>query len=682
MTAASALLTDAALARLIAEAALPHDPADLAALLTGIAAAPDSRDRAAWLSLIAPELPEPVADRLADLVGRLRAALRPSAEGRPGRLAALRAELARRGLDGFVVPRADQHQGEYVPARDERLAWLTGFTGSAGQAVVLRDRAAIFVDGRYTLQARQQVDTHSFDCRHLIETPPDGWVAEHLPAGGRLGYDPRLHTPAMVARLDKAAAKAGGSLVAVADNPLDAVWTDQPPPPLAPVVAYPLAHAGVSAADKRARVADDIRRAGADAAVLSAPDSIAWLLNVRGGDVPHTPLPLGHAVVAADGGVTLYLDPRKLVPGLADHLGPAVTVRPPEALADGLAALGRAGRTVLLDQATAGAWLAQTLEAAGATVRLEADPCARPKACKTEAELEGARAAHRRDGVAMVRFLAWLARIAPFGGVDEILAADTLAALRAEGALFRDLSFDTISGAGPNGAIVHYRVTPASNRRLEPGSLYLVDSGAQYLDGTTDITRTVAIGAPEPEMRERFTLVLKGHIALATARFPHGTQGCQLDALARQFLWREGLDYDHGTGHGVGAYLSVHEGPQRLSKLPGTASLEAGMICSNEPGYYREGAYGIRIENLVAVRPCSGLAAPERAMLEFETLTLAPIDLALVEPLLMSSADIAWLDAYHARVRAEIGPFLGAEDLQWLEEATQPLERLAGGGNG
>lgn len=670
-------LPEPALTALIAETGLAIGPDALADLLAGIAAAPPCREASAWLSLIAPDLPAPAAARLCDLVAELRGRMTASQMPPADRLPALREELARRGLDGFVVPRADQHQGEYVPARDERLAWLTGFSGSAGLAIVLRDRAALFVDGRYTVQARQQVDPQAFLCRHLADSPPEEWLVEMLPAAAVLGYDPRLLTAAAVARLQQAVAKVGASLQAVEDNPLDAVWPDQPPPPLAPVVPHPVAQAGRTAADKREEIAQAVRRAGAEAAVLSAPDALAWLLNIRGGDVPHTPLALGHGILDGAGRITLFLDPRKLSPGLADHLGAEVAVRPAEALAEALTALGRRRATVLLDQHTAGVWLAQRLEAAGATVRLQADPCALPKARKTVAELEGARAAHRRDGVAVCRFLAWLAREAPGGGLDEIAAADRLAAVRAEGPLFRDLSFETISGAGPNGAIVHYRVTPASNRPLLPGSLYLVDSGAQYLDGTTDITRTVAIGAPGPEERERFTLVLKGHIALATARFPHGTLGSQLDALARQFLWQEGLDFDHGTGHGVGSYLGVHEGPQRISKHPGAAPLEPGMICSNEPGYYREGAYGIRIENLVAVRDSQALRTPERPMLEFETLTLAPIDLSLVEPLLMTSAEIAWLDGYHARVRDEIGPLLDAADRAWLEEATQPLEARA-----
>ncbi len=602
---------------------------------------------------------------------------KPSGNDSRTRLDALRAELARRGLDGFVVPRADEYQGEYVPPRAQRLAWLTGFTGSAGLAVVLKDSAAIFVDGRYTLQVRDEADEALYAFRHLTEAPPETWIEENLGAGHKLAYDPWLHSERRLGRLRAAAEKAGAELAAVDDNPLDAVWTDQPDSPAAPVSPHPLEYAGRSSPDKRTDLAKVLEKAVVDAVVLTLPDSIAWLLNVRGGDVQHAPLPLSFAVLHANTTVDWFLDPAKVSDGLETHLGNGVALRAPGDLGPVLDALGTAKKKVLADPETAAAWVFARLRAAGAEVVDGADPCQLPKARKNEVELEGARAAHRRDGLALVRFLAWLDWEVPArardGGLSEIEAADKLLALRREHELFRDLSFRTISGSGPNGAIVHYGVSEATNRCLGPGELYLVDSGAQYPDGTTDVTRTVPIGEPSAEMRDRFTRVLKGHIALATARFPRGTTGSQLDTLARYHLWQAGLDYDHGTGHGVGSYLGVHEGPQRISKAPNRIALEPGMIVSNEPGYYKSGAYGIRIENLVTVIESGAGAADGRGMLAFETLTLAPIDLRLVDPALMSAAEAAWLDAYHARVRdAHAGALDGAE-ADWLAQATRAL---------
>ena len=661
---------DAALAALIADAGLAIEPAELRDLLLGINAAPESPD---WLDLVAPDASPELADRLRQ--ARIALAGETGAHGPalPDRVPALRARLSELELDGFVVPRADAHQGETVPAAAERLAWLTGFTGSAGIAIVLRDRAALFVDGRYTLQAPAQVDGAVFEFKHLINDPHADWLAGLVPAGGRVGFDPWLHTVDWVQRVGTKLEAAGASLVPVTDNPVDTVWIDRPPMPLAPVVPHDETHAGRSSAEKRATLGDELKKCGVDAAVLSAPDAIAWLLNIRGGDVARTPLPLSFAVLRDDGQVDLFIDRRKLAPGLERHLGNQVAVQPPDGLGAALDAMGRDGLTIRTDKGTGPAWIDTRLRDAGATVRPETDICALPRARKNATEIAGTRAAHARDGAAVARFLAWLDRVAPGGGITEIAAEEKLRAMRAEQPLYRDDSFDTITGAGPNGAIVHYRVTEESNRLLDPGSLYLIDSGAQYLDGTTDITRTVAVGAPDEEMRRRFTLVLKGHIALALARFPKGTTGSQLDVLARQFLWSDGLDYDHGTGHGVGSYLSVHEGPARISKMPSTVALEPGMILSNEPGYYRTDAYGIRIENLVLVRDCPDLPDAERPMLDFETLTLAPIDLALVEPSLMSAREIAWLDAYHARVRSEIGPGLDGEAADWIAQATRPI---------
>ena len=651
-------------------------------LIAGVLAAPAGFDPDAWLVLVGDPLPDRLKARLIALKEETAAALPPSFAATPetsaGRLAALRAELARRGLGGFLVPRADEHQGEYVARRAERLAWLTGFSGSAGVAVVLAEQAAIFVDGRYVLQVRNQTDGGLYEPRHLIETPPPGWIEANLPAGARLGYDPWLHTEAQRATLSEAARKAGGELVACEDNPLDAVWPDQPPPPIAPVVPHPLEFAGRSAAEKRCTLADGLAAKGADAVVLSLPDSIAWLLNVRGADVPHTPVALSFATLHRDGRVEWFIDRRKFTPGLTAHLGEEVTVHPPGALGPALDRLGGAGRAVQADPATAAAWIFDRLEGAGATVIKESDPCLLPKAKKNEVELEGARRAHRRDGAALTRFLAWLSRRAAEAGdnigISEIEAADRLAAFRRESAELRDLSFDTISGSGPNGAIMHYRVDENSNRRLAHGELYLVDSGGQYPDGTTDVTRTVAIGAPTAEMRERNTRVLKGHIAVARARFPRGTAGSQIDTLARLALWQAGLDFDHGTGHGVGSYLGVHEGPQRIAKSGSQTALEPGMIVSNEPGYYKEGAYGIRIENLVTVVESEKRPGDEKDMLAFETLTLAPFDRTLIDTALLDDDEIAWLNAYHAQVRDTLGPLVDEATAAWLAEATRPLQ--------
>jgi Xaa-Pro aminopeptidase len=674
---------DQVLARLLQKSGAAGDVAAVRAVLAGIAAAPTSAAPTSagsddWLRLVAADPGPALAAQLRALRDEIAAGMADpetrKAEGAAAdRLERLRAELKRRGLAGFIVPRTDEHQGEYVPKRAQRLAWLTGFTGSAGAAIVLADRAAIFVDGRYTLQVRAQVDTGLYAPHHLTEEPPDRWLQAQARAGERIGYDPWLHTIDGVGRLRQACARAGAELVALPDNPIDAIWASRPPPPLAPVRAHDLAYAGTSAADKRHAIGAALKADGADVVVLNAPDSIAWLLNIRGGDVPRTPFALSFALLDAEGAVDLFIDRRKLLPGLIDHLGNGVAVRAPDELGSALDQLGAQGKRVRVDPAAAPSWIFDRLEQAKAAIVRAEDPVQLPKACKNAVELAGTRAAHLRDGAALTRFLAWLAREAPKGHLTEIDAGERLAATRAENAELRDLSFDSITGAGPNGAIVHYRATPETNRAIRPGELFLVDSGGQYPDGTTDVTRTVAIGAPGAEERDRFTRVLKGHIAIATARFPKGTSGSQLDTLARLPLWQAGLDYDHGTGHGVGSYLSVHEGPHRISKLPNTVALRPGMIVSNEPGYYKTGAYGIRIENLVTVVELPEAPGAERPMLGFETLTLAPIDRALVEPGLLTSDEIAWLDAYHARVRRELGPSLQGDARAWLDEATQPL---------
>ncbi|SMH60727.1 aminopeptidase P family protein [Azospirillum agricola] len=668
----SAYRGDDALATLLTEAGTGRTPADIRALVAGVLAAPEGEDPAAWLALVGEGLPDALAGQLQALKADLAsvpAAPRPDAAAR---LAALRGALKRRSLDGFVVPRGDEHQGEYVPPRAQRLAWLTGFNGSAGNAVVTAGRAAIFVDGRYTIQVRAEVPAALYEYRHLVEDPLSDWLVEALPDGGRLGYDPWLHTAGWVEKLRPVLERAGIHLIACEDNPLDSVWADQPPAPLAPVVPQDAAFTGDDSAGKRARLAGELAAKGIAAAVLTQPDSIAWLLNIRGADVPCTPLPLSFAILAADGAVELFLDPRKLAPRTVAHLGDRVRVRPVPEFGPALDAVARGSARVLADPASTSAWIVDRLHLAGARIERDTDPCALPKACKNAAELAGTRAAHARDGAALVRFLRWFATEAPKGGLTEIAVADRLLAFRRGGERFRGLSFDTIAGAGPNGAIVHYRVTPETDRRLDPDSLFLLDSGAQYLDGTTDVTRTLAVGSPGPEMRDRFTRVLKGHIALSTARFPQGTTGSQLDALARLPLWAAGLDYDHGTGHGVGSFLSVHEGPQRISKIGNSVALQPGMILSNEPGYYKTGAYGIRIENLVVVQPVE-IADAERPMLGFEPLTLAPIDRTLIEVSLLTGEELAWVDAYHARVRDELTPQLDAGDAAWLAGATAPL---------
>ena len=650
------------------------DPVALDDLMRGVAAAPEGLAGPEWVELVDPQADAELTRALTEWrteLARQDDGLE-EAPAPPARLAALRAELARRGLDGFVVPRADEHQGEYVPRRSQRLAWLTGFSGSAGLAIVLADRAAIFVDGRYTLAVRSQVDDAAFVPHQIPEQSPESWIAENLGENAKLGFDPWLQTIDGHDRFVRACQRAKGSFVPVDSNPIDAVWTDRPPAPLAPVLPQPDEFAGESSADKRGRIAAAIKSKDADVALITAPDSIAWVLNVRGGDVPRTPFALGFALLHGDGHVDLYMDRRKLPQRTLTWLGNAVTVAPTEELGPALDLLGQTGKRVLIETATAPVWVAGRLQAAGAVVVREADPVALPKACKNAVELQGIRRAHRRDGAAVSRFLGWLAREAPGGRLREIEVSDRLQALRQETGKLRDLSFDTISGAGPNGAVVHYRASPATERVLEPGSLYLVDSGGQYRDGTTDITRTVAIGTPTSEMRDRFTRVLKGHIALATARFPVGTTGSQLDALARYALWQAGFDYDHGTGHGVGAYLSVHEGPQRISKMANSVALQPGMIVSDEPGYYKAGAYGIRIENLLAVREAR-IEGADRAYLEFETLTLAPIDLNCLEASLLTEAERQWLNDYHRRVRETVGAQVDEATRIWLAEATRAI---------
>ncbi|AMA56557.1 aminopeptidase P family protein [Bradyrhizobium sp. CCGE-LA001] len=587
------------------------------------------------------------------------------------RLAALREELARRKLTGFVIPRADQQQNEYVPPSDERLAWLTGFTGSAGFAVVLTQEAAIFVDGRYTLQAAKQVDTKAWAVESLIDPPPESWVAAHLKAGDRLGFDPWLHTSSAAERLAVACAKAGAELIAVDGNPVDAIWQDRPQPPLAPVTVHGLQHAGISEADKLAQIRTEIAKLGLDALVVSDSHAVAWTFNIRGADVAHTPLPLSYALVPKDGRPTIFIDHRKLSNLTRDHLEQSADVREPDAMAPTLMALAKSGAAIALDNATAADALSRLIAGAGGKPVRGSDPIALLKAVKNASEIAGTQTAHRRDAVALARFLAFIDREAASGKLTEIDAVEALETFRRDTGALKDVSFPTISGTGPNGAIVHYRVTRRSNRRIAPGDLLLIDSGAQYEDGTTDVTRTMAVGEPTEEMRDRFTRVLRGHIAIARAVFPDGTTGAQLDTLARQYLWAAGVDFEHGTGHGVGSYLSVHEGPARISKL-GTTPLKRGMILSNEPGYYKTDGFGIRIENLELV-VAADIKGAEKPMNAFETLTLAPIDRRLIDVAMLSRDELDWLNAYHARVRAVVRPALDEATQAWLDQATAEL---------
>jgi len=590
----------------------------------------------------------------------------------PRHVPLIRQAMKAQGLDGFLVPHEDEYQNEYLPEANDRLAWASGFTGSAGAAVILQDKAAVFVDGRYTLQVRDQVDQSVFEIGDLVEGGVPAFIETATRAGQVIGYDPRLHAPDALDRIKAAAARSGAQLKAVAENPLDAAWgAARPAQPVAPVVPHPLDYSGEDSSAKRGRIAAILTDKGADAAVLTAPATMAWLFNIRGGDVIRSPLPLSQAILNSDGTARVFLDPAKVTPDLNAWLGNEVRLETPADLPAALNELK--GKSVLIDPAQSSAWYFDALSAAGAEIVRGEDPCTLPRACKNPVEIEGTRRAHVRDGVALSRFLHWVATEAQTSLPDEVEVVSKLEAFREATGALKDLSFDTIAGAASNGAIVHYRPTERLNKRTESGSLLLVDSGGQYLDGTTDVTRTMAIGTPSREMCERFTLVLKGHLALTAIRFPVGTTGSALDVLARAPLWAQGLDYDHGTGHGVGSYLGVHEGPHRIAKMPNFVALRPGMIVSNEPGYYKEGAYGIRIENLQYVTEATPIAGGERPMLGFEALTLAPIDRRLILAELLTSAERAQLDAYHARVLVEVGPGVPADVLPWLQQACAPI---------
>ncbi|HET6388481.1 aminopeptidase P family protein [Hyphomicrobium sp.] len=587
------------------------------------------------------------------------------------RVKALRALMARSKLDAVLIPRADRHQGEYVPASAERLKWLTGFSGSAGIAVVTKRSAVLMVDGRYPVQAAAETDTNIFEVSLLPRGKLSDWLSEHLGRGQTIGFDPWNHTSGEIERLNKALGPKGLKLKALASNPVDMIWGKaRPAPPQNPVIAQPIALAGRTPADKLSELQARLKSEGQSAVILTLPDSICWLFNIRGSDVAHNPVVLAFAIVPASGKAELFIAPDRFDREARAAVAPVAKLLPPEMLAARLQELKAKGKRVRLDTESAAYWFEARL--GSKLIARGQDPCILPKAIKTDAEVIGARAAHLRDGHAVVRFLAWLDDWAADGTLDEITAVQKLEEFRRDTNMLRDVSFPTISGSGPNGAIVHYRVTEDTNRRMQPGELFLVDSGAQYHDGTTDITRTVAIGEPSEDMKRHFTAVLKGHIAVATARFPKGTRGIDLDPFARRALWQIGADFDHGTGHGIGSYLSVHEGPQSISRA-GMATLHPGMLISNEPGYYKVGEYGIRIENVVLVTLPEPVEGGDREMMAFETLTLAPIDRRLIVPGMLDASERDWLNAYHKHVFETLAPGLDPSTRNWLKQATKPV---------
>lgn len=583
----------------------------------------------------------------------------------------IRQQLAAMQLDGLFVPHEDEWQNEYLPDCTERLSWATGFTGSAGAAIIMSDKAFLFSDGRYTIQSQAQTAPELIERRDLEKAGPTVWLRTDAPVGAKIGYDPKLVAPDMLAKLSDAAKDNGVTLVPVSQNPIDLAWEDRPAEPIAEIVPHAETFTGESSASKRSRLGEKMTRDGIDASVLTAPAALAWLFNIRGKDVTRTPLPLGSAILRADGTATLFVKPEKITPHLRGFLGNEVSIADDTDFQPALT--GFSGQRVMVDPALSSAFVFASLEDNGANVVRAQDPTVLPRATKNEVEIAGAKRAHARDGAALVKFLHWFDQEAPKDYLTEIDVCKALEGFRVETGALQDLSFDSISGAGPNGAMCHYRVTHETNRKLDQDSLFLIDSGGQYFDGTTDVTRTIAVGTPTPEMIDRYTRVLKGHIALSRVRFPKGTTGSALDVLARMSLWEVGLDYDHGTGHGVGSYLGVHEGPHRIAKMPNHVGLEPGMIVSNEPGFYKTDGYGIRVENLQFVTPATDIDGGERPMLGFETLTLAPIDLRCVNAAMLTPSERDWLNSYHARVLAEIGPRVEGDVLVWLKDATRAV---------
>ena len=587
-------------------------------------------------------------------------------------LETLRARLRQTGYDGFLVPMADEYQSEYVPSSAQRICFLSGFTGSAGFIIVLHDTAVFFTDGRYALQGKQQLRGDLFQIYDSSDKTPSKWMEENIAAGSKIGYDAWLHTATEIENLRKILSRKKAELLPVDANPVDAIWTDRPPAPVTPVFAHALRYAGRDSADKRQAIANDLAQKNLSATIITDPASVAWLLNIRGNDVPNTPLPLSFAIIDSTAQVQWFVDIHKLTEGLGEHLGSDVSIQSIEHFLPALGRLASMPHPVRIDPDEASSRIVQHLKEANVRLDNGDDPCALPKACKNSIEVEGMRAAHQRDAVALIRFFCWMEKAQIDGTLTELSAEEKLSSFRGMHPLYRGPSFDTIAGVGGHGAIVHYRATPQTNRVLETGQIFLLDSGGQYLDGTTDVTRTVSLGIPSPEVRDRFTRVLKGHIALAAIRFPKGTTGGELDVLARQHLWAIGIDYNHGTGHGVGSYLGVHEGPQAISRRNKVA-LAPGMVISNEPGYYKAGEYGIRIENLQVVVSVPELETAERPMLGFESLTLVPIDRHLIDVDLLTSPERKWLNSYHARIRDTIRPRLDDEASQWLDVATAPI---------
>ena len=666
-------MNQTALAKLLKTENISMPLDELLGLVRGVQAAPVGTDPNAWIRLITPNPSSLLVRALNGLLKEMNEKKEPD-ESPETRLLQLRRVLKKNHVDGFLIPRADEYQGEYVPAYAQRLAWLTGFTGSAGTAVVLKDRAAVFVDGRYTLQAENQINLEQYEIVSIGETSIDSWMKNNVHEGQNIAFDPKLHTRTAIKSLQKICASKGAQMVSLQKNPLDSIWIGQPPPPISPAIPHKKIYAGMSLKDKCDKIAANISEKGADAVVITMTDSIAWLLNLRGGDVEFTPLPLSFAILHKDASAELFIDKRKMNADTVSHLGNRVSIHSKDDFAGSLNSLRNKSIKIQIDPSTASEWVYQQALGGTSTILEATDPCSLPKAIKNTTELSGSKAAHLRDGAALTKFLHWLSETSLEGSLTELEASDKLEEYRQEGEYFRGLSFPTIAGAGEHGAIVHYRVDDKSNRQILPGELFLVDSGAQYLDGTTDVTRTVAIGSPSKEMEDRFTRVLKGHIAIATAVFPVGTTGGQLDTLARKALWEVGLDYDHGTGHGVGSFLSVHEGPHRISKGFSTAPLQPGMIVSNEPGYYKTNEYGIRIENLVTVVPDQQPERGELDMLQVETLTLAPIDLRLISRDLLTQDEKNWVNAYHARVRNTLSPLLPPNVAKWLQICTEPIQ--------
>ena len=646
---------------------------DIFSIIDGVNASALPQTDTSWMSMVLHPMPSELGKTLGAIrKNRFLSSIKNTPAFTEERLVSLRKMMEKQNLHGYLIPRADEYQSEYLPKSSQRLAWLTGFDGSAGFAIVLKQRAAIFTDGRYTLQIRDQVDEKHFEIYNTAEMLPLHWLESNLRKNDRIGFDPWLHTCDEVLKISTVLASKDAEAIKVSKNLIDEIWLDRPPVPLGPITPHPEIYAGEAVASKFDTINVEMMKNEEDVAIISSPESIAWLLNIRGSDVARTPLPLSFLMLNKEGNAKLFVDQRKIVEETRNHLGNAVSILPIEKFESELNILARGSKKIRLDPKTCPAWVAEIFNSASISIVHGDDPTLIPKATKNKVELAGTRAAHIRDGAAFVRFLHWFSLNAKQGQLDEIIAATKLQNFREKDPLFKDLSFDTISGSGPNGAIVHYRVTEESNRTIELGDLYLVDSGAQYLDGTTDITRTIAVGDPGDEAKNYFTRVLKGHIAIASSKFPVGTNGSQLDALARTPLWAIGADYDHGTGHGVGSYLGVHEGPQRISKLPNSVSLQPGMIVSNEPGYYKSGAYGIRLENLLVVQS-EIIPNSERAMLSFETITLAPFDRSMIVNELLGDHEKSWLNNYHAWVRKELLPLLNTNDGAWLIDATAPL---------